>query len=417
MQEEPYVLSIIIPTRNRQKYAAAAVRQIGAIDDRIQIIIHDNSDDDSLKEQLKNDISKKNIIYKYVKNRISAVENYNRAANYATGRYFMALGDDDGILPNIMECILWMERNNIDAVKPSKRLSYVWPNKELRGNKKHGYLWITPFSGATYLCDTKAGIIQLLKNGGQGYLDLSIIGSYHCLVRLECMKRVYAITNKYYGGCSPDIYSAVCLSLLKDIKCVEIDFPITLPGVCPSSTSADAMAGKHIGKLEDVPHFINISNYKWEEAIPRYYTVETVWAETTLKAIKDMGEDELIHKYFNQNKLIELIIKNNRFSDRNIVTVLGLPKNEEERYIRKYIFGKNEEAIRRLGAKTIRKFKLLLRKETCIFKCKDIQKAISEMEIYLNSKVNRNNWNFIISQDYSAAFRGQSKGKLSYGNK
>ena len=48
-----YLISVIIPTRNRQLYAKAAVRQIISISDKIEVIVHDNSDDESLRDSLK----------------------------------------------------------------------------------------------------------------------------------------------------------------------------------------------------------------------------------------------------------------------------------------------------------------------------------------------------------------------------
>ena len=48
-----YLLSIVIPTRNRQKYALQSVQQIYDVtDDAVQIVVQDNSDDNSLSAML-----------------------------------------------------------------------------------------------------------------------------------------------------------------------------------------------------------------------------------------------------------------------------------------------------------------------------------------------------------------------------
>ena len=44
-----YLLSVVIPTRNRQKYAIDSILQIQRVtDERVQIVVQDNSDDSSL---------------------------------------------------------------------------------------------------------------------------------------------------------------------------------------------------------------------------------------------------------------------------------------------------------------------------------------------------------------------------------
>ena len=46
-----YLLSIVVPTRNRQFYAIQTIKQILSIADKsIQVVVSDNSDDNSLKE-------------------------------------------------------------------------------------------------------------------------------------------------------------------------------------------------------------------------------------------------------------------------------------------------------------------------------------------------------------------------------
>ena len=42
-----YLLTVIIPTRNRQQYAEAAARQILSLRQDIQVIVQDNSDNNS----------------------------------------------------------------------------------------------------------------------------------------------------------------------------------------------------------------------------------------------------------------------------------------------------------------------------------------------------------------------------------
>ena len=139
MNKYKYLISVIIPTRNRQIYAQAAVRHILGISKEIQIIVQDNSDNMSLRKDLEDLLNNEQIIYNYIGERIAGIDNYNIAASYAEGEFFCAIGDDDTVLPNIIDCAKWMKRNNIDAVKPSKDLVYWWPDSKNIRSKKRKY--------------------------------------------------------------------------------------------------------------------------------------------------------------------------------------------------------------------------------------------------------------------------------------
>ena len=59
------LLSILIPTRNRQKYCIGAIKEILSIgSERIEICVQDNSDDNSLEYEIKA-IGSSSVIYNY----------------------------------------------------------------------------------------------------------------------------------------------------------------------------------------------------------------------------------------------------------------------------------------------------------------------------------------------------------------
>lgn len=314
--KEPLV-SIIIPTRNRQKYAEKTVKQILSLGLDIEIIVQDNSDDNSLQNSLSELIAANRIKYSYEKGVLPFSENYNRATELVSGEYLCAIGDDDGILPNIVQCALWMKENRIDIVKPAKSQVYFYPGNE--NKKKNACVGFGKYTGEYYYSNPEASVIALLNDGGCNYLEKELAGSYHGLVSMAAMRRVKEITGKYYGGLTPDMYSVVCLSLLPDIRFVIMDYPISLPGVCPTSGSAVSEAGKHVGRLEDSPHLKAFPDYVWSDLVPKYYSVETIWAETMIYAIDKMGRNELTDKYFNLKRLSAYIYSNNRLQQKDIL--------------------------------------------------------------------------------------------------
>lgn len=294
-----FILTITIPTKNRQKYAEAAVRQISSINELIQIVISDNSDDDSLKSMIMDLIDGRRIKYVFTDHPIPVVRNYSIAAENADGEFLCAIGDDDGILSNIIDLCHWMKENQVDAVKPSKNLSYIWPS-----DKSTGLLCIDKMTKTIRPMDTENAIIKLLENGGQGYLNLDLIGSYHCIVSMKMMREVKNKTGFYYSGASPDMYSAVCLSSLQGYNCLSIDYPFTLPGVCPKSTSFEGKNGSDAGTVNTAPHFSGNSDYRWDKRVPYYYTAASIWAETMMHALEAVGREKIIKKHFNEKVLI-----------------------------------------------------------------------------------------------------------------
>ena len=69
-----------------------------------------------------------------------------------------------------------------------------------------------------------------------------------------------------------------------------MNYPITVSGICPTSGSADSATGRHTGKLEDAPHFRGHASYEWDNKAPAIYSVESIWGETVLKALKDFND-------------------------------------------------------------------------------------------------------------------------------
>jgi len=295
-----FLLTIIIPTKDRQSYAQKAVQQILSIDDqRIQVVIQDNSATDKLSSMLSIYKNDKRLKYNYQKGIISFVDNFNLAVSLASGEYICIIGDDDGLTPQIIEVTDWASRNNIDAIKPELSAVYFWPNsKALNQMTDDGYMRIGKITGGIKEHDPSKEVIKLLNNGCQKYLSLNLVKLYHGLVKRSKLEIIKEKTGKYFGGLSPDIYIAVALSLTID-KVIELDFPLTISGICSVSGSAESATGKHVGVLEEAPHFRGHDAYKWSALVPKFYSVETIWADSALAAICDLKKMELLNEFNN----------------------------------------------------------------------------------------------------------------------
>lgn len=316
--EESYLLSIVIPTKNRQDYALKCIEHILAIDDyRLQIVIQDNGDTMLLKEMLDKNIKDSRVKYSYVKGVLSFVDNFSLAIEQADAKYICMIGDDDGVNPNIMAIIEWADKNNIEAIKPELRVDYIWPNSGISGTSSDGSLAIQSVTKAARCFNPQESVVKFLRNGCINYLSFNMVKLYHGVVRKSCLDQIKKLTGHYFGGLTPDIYAAVALSSIVD-KAIQIDYPLTIAGTCKTSGSADASTGRHTGKLEDAPHFRGHDHYEWKELVPKIYSVETIWADSALAALIELQRIDLT-KEFNVLALFKECIKKYPHFEETIV--------------------------------------------------------------------------------------------------
>lgn len=304
-----YILTIIIPTKNRFKYCVSAIKSCLNINNElIQVVVQDNSDVSNKKIFCDLFSGYSNVKYNYTQGILSFVDNFSYAISLADGEYVCMIGDDDGILPNILETVRNMKEEQADALVPGLNSVYIWPsNTPFIKGAENGYLCVANIKKKMTNINPMKGLQKLLKNGGQYYQDCDIPRLYHGIVKRNKLDEVKKITGNYFYGLTPDIYSAVALSYVCN-KVLRIGYPITVSGICPNSGSADSATGKHTGKLSDAPHFRGHKDYQWDEKIPTIYTVESIWAETVLTALLDF-DDKKSYDEFNILYLNSLCLK------------------------------------------------------------------------------------------------------------
>lgn len=291
-------LSIIIPTKNRQIYACKCVETIlKRFPEGYEIIIQDNSDDESLRDLLGNMIDGVKVKYAYESKCLSFCDNFERGLLMSAGDYAIMIGDDDCVLPGIIELTNIIRKKGVESVIFPTCHSYYWPNALQSGEGKLVVRDQKPYVKTLY---TKDAIEKMVEFGDYDYQKYSFPKIYHGIVKRESLDKIKAKTGYSFGGLTPDIYSAVALSFYIE-KILYVNTPFTLPGVCAKSGSADSLTGRHTGELKDAPHFRGHVDYQWDEAIPYIYSVNTIWAETAFKAIKENGGSiSLSHdNYFN----------------------------------------------------------------------------------------------------------------------
>lgn len=292
-----YILSIVIPTKNRQKYCLAAINQIISLNIKnVEICIQDNSDTDLLR----NDISTlacDDIVYNYHHGILSFVDNFSEAVSLAHGEYMCMIGDDDGILPSIIEVVEHMKKNEIDSVIPSLGAVYFWPSENpIVKNGEKGVLTLSLNKAESRYTDSKRALISLLKGAVQNYTSLDIPRLYHGIVKRSCLENIKKQCGTYFDGLTPDMYMAVALCFVCK-RSLRISYPVTISGICPTSGSSDSASGRHTGELKEAPHFRGHLCYHWEDIIPAFYSVDTIWAETLMKSLKKFGKEDMKYRF------------------------------------------------------------------------------------------------------------------------
>ena len=307
---EQKLLSIVIATKDRGKYCIEAIKSIlSIVNEQSELIVHDNSTHEDLK-MLASEINDPRLIYRYDNSPLSVVGNYNKALQLSTGEYICLLGDDDTVMPAITDIVLWMRAENIESVSGKQNLNYTWPNNDIP-KFRTGELIIPSFTNTIQKVDPHKQLLKLLDKGIINYQAYGLPRLYHGIVKRSCLEKIREVTGHYVGGLSTDIYTSFALSTFVTEHYV-IDHPFTIAGACPASTTVAGMEGKHSGILRDAIHFKNRGKYEWEKTIPAYYSIETIWAESALKALKEMKRNDLYERFNLHLFLTTAIIANRK---------------------------------------------------------------------------------------------------------
>lgn len=292
MKNSQPLLSVIIPTKNRQHtclYAIGSVLSLNKND--VEIIVQDCSDTNALKAQIEARFGKdERISYEYLDTKPSMTQNWNRAFERATGIYKCGIGDDDAVLPNIYEVATWAKDNNAEAVGHSKKYNYFWPDfTAVPGYASKLVKVLDDFPQPVKIYD-RNGLDDLLKKQASfpnmDYRNLPI--AYHTLLAGKLIEKLRKKTGVFLDGTSLDVYSGFALGLLSD-KYYVFDEPFTLPGACGSSNS-NRSTKKNISE-----HFAEFKDINFDKRIPPVYNLAFTIAESTQKAFSNLGDTRFIN--------------------------------------------------------------------------------------------------------------------------
>jgi glycosyltransferase involved in cell wall biosynthesis len=301
------ILSVVVATKNRVKYCIACLEEFLRIPDiDIEIIIQDNTDNLDLKRYIEEEVDDDRLKYRYTPPPFSSIDNFNAAIELASGEYVCLIGDDDAILPDLINIARWAFKNNIDSIAPKNIINYTWPDHSNIGSK----LEIPTFTYEYEIVVLEQQLAAYLGDGcAKSFRNYNLPALYHGLVRRSCLEQIKSITGHYVGGLSPDSYSSVALSLVVRSHIV-LDYPFTVAGACPASTTIQGSEGNHRGLLQNAPHFRDRGHYVWLKNVPMFYSVETIWSESALRAILELDKLDIMSNFSDRYLFSHALVKN-----------------------------------------------------------------------------------------------------------
>lgn len=290
------LLSIVVPTKNRYFYLKYLINLVENLhSDEVELVIQDNSDDNSKFLDYLREKNLPFIRYDYVKGQIPMSENSDRAILNSTGEYICFLGDDDGFTKYLIDGVRWMKDNDIEAVKPAE-VTYSWPDAPQGKSAEMSYY---PFSGEIKYLSAYDELINVLKSGIQDRGKMPM--AYHAVVSRVALDKVYAIAGTFFPGNSPDISNAVSLSLVID-KFALVNEPWAYSGNSAYKGGGVFAKGNSEPGITEIPWFRPNPEERWCKKVPKIASKSNIWADSAIETLINMHREDLIDK-INFNEL------------------------------------------------------------------------------------------------------------------
>ena len=285
-----YLLSVIIPTKDRYEYLKGCLQSLIRIgSSEVEIVVQDNTECNQEIVDFIEKLQWPHIKYFHDASPLSQTGNSDLAVGHATGEYCTYIGDDDSIAKSAIEAARYLHSHSIPACV-NNVATYHWPDVVFQGKKKPALTF--------YNCDCKIHTLKskdtmksFLKWGCQDIKFLPRI--YHGIISRKVLEEIKDKTGSYFPGPSPDMANAVSALLLID-EYVYIELPLIVSGYSYKSAGGMGLRGAHSGKLSGVKQLPANAEAEWSPRIPKVWLGYTVWPESAEKAFIHMKEDHYI---------------------------------------------------------------------------------------------------------------------------
>lgn len=272
-----YLVSVVVPTKNRCKYLKELIKLIDSFRlDELELVIQDNSDDNSEIVEFLSHFNNSNLKYYYCNDALTMSSNADVAIRNATGEYICYIGDDDGVCRNIVDVVRWMKDKQITAA--FSVVAWFFWNGRAKLIKRRS----KPYC----LHDSTIQIKKLLRHG-LSLSDSNMPLIYHGIVARTKLIELQNKIGTCFPGNPPDIAGSIALSSVVDRYC-EINIPVIINGI--SSMAGGGVLQKGGVLPLDKVSFINADDINnWEKGIPPIWCGHYAWANSGMKALRKVG--------------------------------------------------------------------------------------------------------------------------------
>lgn len=336
------LLSIVIPTRNRHDYLKEVISiLVRLISENLEIVIQDNSDEGSGRESFVNftrDLNDKRIKYFYFNGHLSINENSDKAVLNSGGKYVTFIGDDDCVVPQIINVVEWMEKESIEILT-FHCPSYIWSDVEYKHlNKTHtGVLTYKKPTGRILIRNSGIELERLLRRGGQNLKEMPLL--YHGIASRSVLNKIFDVTGSFFPGSVPDMDVAVGLALYSK-EFYRIDAPIIIAGTARRSAGGLGAAKLHKGNVREISTLPKDTADTWNPHNPFFWSGSTIYADSIYKCLIRTGNETMLKK-FNYNYLYARLLTFNIEYYKEIMSKIWANKNSSLIMILAYLFNLN----------------------------------------------------------------------------
>ena len=283
------LLSILIPTKDRYRTLIPVLTGLvyDFKDSNIEFIVQDNTLDNNVIINCISELDSKKIKYFHNSTPLSQSENCNQSVKNANGEYLILIGDDDYVLPTIIEAIEWMEDNNVECLNYNIA-SYLWNDisfKYQTSVSKGGTLLLNhPLLKNFISLNPKIELAKVVKSGGTDYANLPRL--YHGVVKRSVLDQIYKKCNTYFPGLSPDMANSSALAIFTKVF-YKYNFPLSISGKSASSAAGKGVNHTHVGDLDEMTFLDKKLLKTWNYKIPYFWSGDTIYAQSIFHSLKE----------------------------------------------------------------------------------------------------------------------------------
>lgn len=237
--------AVVIPTRNRQRFAVEAAQTALAAADAttfgVEIILSDASDD---PQALPQTLARAGIADRV---RVLAPDaaaktmqgNWERALDATSAGYVMFIGDDDGLAPDALDTLDAMIEAAPAPVYAWDPADYRWPCFPSVGRGRLATTLAAPSLAIVRTAETLERHFHWKTRSKWPEIGPSI---YHGAVRRDVINAVRRRQGAYFSNFIVDYASAISNAALTDAY-VHLSAPLSVLGACGQSNSAALTGG------------------------------------------------------------------------------------------------------------------------------------------------------------------------------